>query len=107
MAANAEIFFEHGDWKGPLAWSAGLHVAVTGLIILYAIWSPGRGTGLWGAGGGGDAIGVNLVTTIPLPSTRAEKENVLATESKGLSQSQPKIEETAPEAVPIPDKNAK
>lgn len=107
MAANAEIFFEHSDWRRPLAWSVGLHVAVTAAIIFYAVLAPGRGTGLWGAGGGGDAMGVNLVTTVPLPSTGAQNNNVLANESKGLTQSKPKVEETTPEAIPIPDKNAK
>jgi protein TonB len=34
-------------------------------------------------------------------------ENIVATESKGLTESQPKVQEQAPDAVPIPDKNAK
>jgi protein TonB len=33
--------------------------------------------------------------------------NVLATESKGLSRSQPQAEEKSPEAIPIPERNAK
>ena len=32
---------------------------------------------------------------------------MLATESKGLAQSQPKVEEKEPDAIPIADKNAK
>ena len=31
MAANAEIYFEHDPWGRALAWSAGFHVAMTGL----------------------------------------------------------------------------
>jgi protein TonB len=105
--ATAEIFFEHESWGRNLAWSLGLHVAVGGLILLYAVIGPrGRGEG-WGAGGGGDAIGVTLVGTVPLPANEAPTQNVLANESKGLSQSLPKVEEKEPEAVPIPDKNAK
>jgi protein TonB len=42
-----------------------------------------------------------------LPANAAETTNVLATESKGLSKSQPAVQEKEPEAVPIPDKNAK
>jgi len=34
MEANAEIFFEHDKWGRNLAWSAGLHIAVAGSIIL-------------------------------------------------------------------------
>ena len=67
-------------------------------------WSPGRSSATpsfvptnrgegWGAGGGGDAIGATLVSTVPLPATRAEKEQVLANESKGVTESLPKPEE--------------
>jgi len=103
----AEIFFEHDQWGRNLARSALLHVAVTGAILLYTTLAPGGQKGTWGAGGGGEAISVTLVSTVPLPAKTAETENVLANESKGLSQSlpQPRVEE--PLAIPIPDKNAK
>jgi len=52
-------------------------------------------------------MGATLVTTVPLPANPAETQNVLATESKGLSKSQPRVEEQQPEAIPIPEKNAK
>jgi periplasmic protein TonB len=107
MAANAEIFFEHDPWGRNLAWSAALHVAIAGSIVLYAWIGPGgRGSG-WGAGGGGDAMGVTLVSSVPLPASSVQTQNVLANESKGLTQSLPKVEEKEPEAIPIPDKNAK
>ena len=107
MEANAEIFFEHDRWGRNLAWSAGLHVAVAGCIVLYAvIWHGGSGSA-WGAGGGGDAMGVTLVSSVPLPASPDQTQNVLANESKGLTQSLPKTEEKEPEAIPIPDKNTK
>src|SRR5580692_11441195 len=107
MEANAEIFFEHDKWGRNLAWSAGLHLAVAGSIILYAaVASGGKGSG-WGAGGGGDAMGVTLVSSVPLPASTVQTQNVLANESKGITQSQPKADEKEPEAIPIPDKNAK
>jgi periplasmic protein TonB len=107
MAGNAEIFFEHDNWGRNLAWSAGLHVAVAGSIILYAvIWHGGSGS-TWGAGGGGDAMGVTLVSSVPLPANPSQTQNVLANESKGLTQSLPKTEQKEPEAIPIPDKNTK
>ncbi len=48
-----------------------------------------------------------LVSSVPLPANPTETTNVLATESKGLSKSQPAVQEKEPEAIPIPDKNAK
>ena len=106
MAAT-EIFFEHDQWGRNLAWSAGLHTAVVAVIVFWAVVLPGSHGSDWGAGGGGDAMGVTLVTTVPLPSKPNATENVLANESKGLTQSLPKTEEKEPDAIPIPDKNAK
>ncbi len=107
MAQNAEIFFEHDNWGRALGWSAGFHVALTALILLYtAVFTGSRGEG-WGAGGGGSAIGVSVVSSIPLPSTSAQKENVLANESKGVTKSQPKPQEKEPDAIEIQGKNSK
>jgi protein TonB len=107
MAANAEIYFEHDSWGRNLAWSVGLHVAIAGSILLYAVIAPGHGGDTWGAGGGGEAIGVTLVSTVPLPSKPNDTQNVLANDSKGISQSQPKPVEKEPDAIPIPDKDTK
>jgi periplasmic protein TonB len=107
MEANAEIFFEHDRWGRNLAWSVALHVAITGAILLYAVFGSGRSGGTWGAGGGGDAMGVTLVSTVPLPANPQQTQNIVANESKGLSQSLPKPKEEEPEAIPIPDKHAK
>ena len=52
-------------------------------------------------------MGVRLVTTVPLPANPVQTQNVLANESKGLTQSQPKAEEKTPDAIPIPDKLTK
>jgi periplasmic protein TonB len=108
MSASAEIYFEHDRWGRPLAWSAGLHVAVTAFLLIFSAVLSGRTGEGWGAGGGGEAIGATLVTTVPLPANPAATHNVLANESKGLTQSQPKIiEEKAPDAIEIQGKNAK
>jgi protein TonB len=108
MAASANIYDERSQLNRPLAWSAGLHLAFFTFVILYAMFVHGfRGEG-WGSGGGGDAMGATLVTSVPLPASASETTNVLATESKGLSKSEPKAQEqTPPEAVAIPDKNTK
>ena len=105
--ASTEIFFEHDRWGRNLSWSAVLHIGVAVSIVIYAVVAPSGGGGNWGAGGGGDAIGVTLVSTVPLPATPTDKPNVLANESKGLTQSQPKAEEITPDAIAIPDKNTK
>lgn len=107
MAANAEIFFEHDRWGRNLAWSAGLHLGFAACILLYAVIAPSRSGDGWGTGGGGDAMGATLVSTIPLPASQTQTQNVLANESKGLTQSLPNVQEKEPDAIAIPDKNSK
>jgi protein TonB len=107
MAANADIYFERERWGRALAWSAGLHVGLTVALLIYSAVVYRTSGDTWGAGGGGEAIGVTLVSTVPLPANPAQTQNVLANESKGITQSQPKIEEKAPDAIEIQGKNAK
>jgi protein TonB len=107
MAQNAEIFFEHDSWGRALAWSAGFHIAVTAIILIYPyVFGVSSGQG-WGTGGGGDAMGVTLVSSVPLPTTPAQTQNVLANESKGVTKSEPKVEEKEPDAIEIQGKNTK
>jgi periplasmic protein TonB len=106
MAAGADIFFEHSEWRKPLTWSALLHVAVAGAVLAYSAVHGGP-TEMWGGGGGGDAMGVSLVSNIPLPASPNQTHNVLANESKGLTKSQPKPEVTDQDAIPIADKTSK
>jgi protein TonB len=107
MAAITNIYSEHGQLSRPLAWSLGLHLAFAAFVVVYATYIQGfRGQG-WGSGGGGEAMGATLVSSVPLPANPTEKTNVVATESKGLTKSEPIIEEVKPEAIPIPDKNVK
>jgi hypothetical protein len=109
MAAivNFDIYSEHGQLRRPLAWSLGLHLAFAAFVVLYATFIHSfRGDG-WGSGGGGDAMGATLVSAVSLPANPTETTNVLATESKGLAKSEPTVPEKEPEAIPIPDKNAK
>ena len=107
MAADTEIFFEHSHLAKPLMWSTGLHLGFWGFVLLLGLVLHGnRGAG-WGAGGGGDAIGVALVSNVPLPANPTQTQNVLANESKGLTLSRPELQQVEPEAIPIPGKNAK
>jgi protein TonB len=107
MASNAEIFFEHDRWGLALAWSLGLHVGIVLFMLVFSLVFSRHGGDTWGAGGGGDAIGATLVSTVPLPAKPADAQNVLANESKGLTQSQPKVQEKEPDAIDIQGKNAK
>jgi len=107
MAQNAEIFFEHDSWGRALAWSAGFHIAVTAIILIYPYVFGGSSGQGWGTGGGGDAMGVTLVSSVPLPTPPAQTQNVLANESQGVTQSEPKVEEKEPDAIEIQGKNTK
>jgi periplasmic protein TonB len=107
MAASADIYFEHERWGRALTWSVGLHLAVTVLIVIYTLFFHHTGGETWGSGGGGEAIGATLVNAVPLQTLPSPTQNVLANESKGLTESQPKIEEKAPDAIEIQGKNTK
>src|SRR5215467_2316017 len=104
---HTEIFFEHERWGPALRRSAIFHVAVAVAIVVSAWVAHGRSGSNWGAGGGGSAMGVTLVSNVPLPANPVQTQNVLATESKGVSKSQPKPVVEEKEAIPIPEKNAK
>jgi periplasmic protein TonB len=107
MAANAEIYFEHDRWGRALAWSAGLHVGITVALLAYSALVYRTNGDTWGGGGGGEAIGATLVSAVPLQVAPSQTQNVLANESKGITQSQPKVEEKAPDAIEIQGKNTK
>jgi len=107
MAGNTDIYFEHDRLGRPFAWSIGLHVGIVVTAFIYsAVFSGPTGAG-WGAGGGGEAIGATLVSTVPLAVTPSQTQNVLANESKGITKSQPKVQEKEPDAIEIQGKNAK
>ena len=105
MAASAEIFLEHAPWKRPLLLSLAAHGGLAAFLVVYAMYFQSARGPMWGTGGGGDAMSATIVSSVPLPSNQTPKENVLAVESKGLSQSQPVAQQQEPDAIPIPDKN--
>ena len=107
MPADVDIFAGEGNVKLPLTGSLGLHVVLFALA-LFGYLIPGRRGESWGGTtGGGGAISATLVSSIPLPRPPTETQNVLANESKGLSQSVPKPEEKDTTAIPIPDRKSK
>jgi protein TonB len=111
MALDTDIYSHKDALGGPLALSAALHAALVAVALLVpGNFSSGSEWGNNGSGGAmGASISANLVSGIPLPTNpQAKPENVLASESKGLSQSIPQPEPKPEEkAIPIPDRNAK
>ena len=108
MAANADIFPE--EHSSGVSWigSAVLHSALFALALFGYLLPSGRGESWGGTEGGGGAMSATLVNSIPLPNAQPEAQNVLANESKGLSQSKPKeTPNEEPKAIPIPARDAK
>jgi periplasmic protein TonB len=96
-------------WRGPVLTSAALHVALAVSVIVVGLIRGGPGESWGGAQSGDSAIQAKLVSnaSIPLPSTEAPRENVLATESKGLSKPEPVEKKPEPTAIPIPEPRVK
>src|SRR4029079_5559059 len=98
---------EKERWGRNLDWRAGLHGGITLGIFAYALIVHGHTGSNWGAGGNGSAMGVTLVSMVPLPANALHTQSVLATESKGLSQSKPQEKVEEHDAIPIAQKNAR
>jgi periplasmic protein TonB len=108
MVADIDIFPTGGNVRLPLIGSVALHSVLFALALFGNLIPSGRGES-WGAtSGSGGAISATLVSSIPLPAPQVETQNVLANESKGLTQSPPKeIPKMEPKAIPIPEREAK
>jgi len=105
-AASPEIYFEHAPWGRPIvgrwsctrAWpepSSSTPSSFKALAAPCGQWRKRR------------AMSATLVSSLPLPTVETQSQSVLATESKGLSQSQPVAQTKEPDAIDIPDKNIK
>jgi periplasmic protein TonB len=108
MAADVDIFAAEGNVKLPLIGSVGLHVALFALALFGYLIPSGRGESWGGTTGGGGAMSATLITSIPLPRTPTETQNVLANESKGLTEAQLReVEKDQPKAIDIPAPDVK
>jgi protein TonB len=87
--------------KGPLGYSAALHVLLLGSLLVSSVYSH-RGE-LWGgAGGGSVTIGlVGSVPGIPLPRPNAVTTSRVVDETKGLYTSEPKKIVPPDDATPL------
>ncbi len=103
--ANADIYTERDALSTPLGLSVALHGMLFASILIYGAVLGRTGSNWGGDSMGGEAISANLVSNIPIPRPQTESQNIVANESKGLTESLPKAEEKVePEAIPIPDK---
>src|SRR3954453_14866343 len=111
MRARADIYYQQDGWRLQLLGAVGLHgKLVAGIFVYAAIVGVVHGEDWGGSSSGGGAMSATLVSksAIPLPRKEVQTENVLANESEGLTQSQPKqVEQPPPEAIPIPEKTIK
>jgi periplasmic protein TonB len=103
--ARANLFDEREQWKGPLLLSVGFHaLLVCAMFVLGYVMSPHGTANDWGLHEG-DAVTAQLVSaSIPIPKAE-QSENIVANESKGVTQTkpQPKPVETE-DGISIPGK---
>ena len=103
---RAVIFEERERWSGAVLLSTGLHGLLAIVIILVAWFGGPRGE-TWGETSTGDSVNATLVSSVPLPAPQQPTENILANESKGLTQTVPQIAVQPPDAIPIPDRQTR
>jgi protein TonB len=112
MPLDADIY-EHKQALAPsLAYSIALHAALVACLIFAPaiLGHHGEDWGNNGNGGSpGEAMSATLVSGIPLPpNPHANPEQVLANESKGLSESVPApVAKEDENAIAIPDRDVK
>src|SRR5271165_3158601 len=108
MPADVDIFAGEGNVRAPFIGSVALHAGLFALALFGYLIPFQRGESWGGTTGGGGAISATLVNSIPLPKPPAESQNVLANESKGLTESQLReVEKEQPKAIEIPAPDVK
>jgi periplasmic protein TonB len=104
--ARANLFYEREQWKKPLLISAAFHLAlVAGGFGLSFVMNWHSTKNDWGINEG-DAVTAQLVSaSIPIPKTE-QSDNIVANESKGITQTEPepKPVEKDDDALPVKGK---
>jgi periplasmic protein TonB len=106
--ARANLFYERESWKKPLTWSAIFHGLLVASIGVAGFIYGHRPVNTWGMNNGA-AVTATLVSASSLPIPHAEESNnIVANESKGVTQTQPQPKPVEKEnAIPIPGKVTK
>ena len=93
--ARANMFYERESWRRPLMVSLGFHALLGLTIFLLGFVMQPSGQSNWGENQG-DAVEVKLISgAVPIPKPETPTENIVANESKGVT-------ETPPEPKPKP-----
>ena len=86
---RANLFYERESWKKPLTWSVVFHGLLIVSIAITSYIYGHRNVSTWGMNNG-DAVTATLVSASALPIPHAEESNnIVANESKGVTQTQP------------------
>jgi periplasmic protein TonB len=97
-------FATQNGLRRPLIWSATFHAVLIGGLVLSGFFTR-RGE-LWGGTGGGEAMTIGLVGSvpgIPLPKPMAVTTSRVVDVTKGLYQSEPLLKEPEKKFTPIPE----
>src|SRR4029077_5544559 len=102
---RANLFYEREQWKGPLLLSVGFHGLLVLAILGASYVMQPHANANWGTNQG-DAVEAQLVSAaIPIPHPAEPTENIVANESKGVTQTQPQPKPVETEdGVSIPGK---
>jgi protein TonB len=102
--ARANMFYERESWRKPLAVSLGFHALLGLTIFAMGFVLEPSGKSNWGQNEG-DAVSAQLVSSapIPIPKPDTPTENIVANDSKAVTQTPPQPKSTETEdGVTIP-----
>lgn len=91
---RANLFYEREEWKTPLMISVAFHFGLVLAMFLLGYAMQPRGNSNWGTNAG-EAVEAQMVSSapIPLPQPKEQTNNIVANESKGVTETQPQPKE--------------
>jgi protein TonB len=98
------MFYEHESWRKPLALSLGFHALLGLCIFVVGFVLTTNESSKWGADEG-SAVTIQMVSgaPIPIPKPDVQTENIVANDSKAVTQTPPQAKATETEdGVTIP-----